>query len=86
MAWKIIFNYQDGGQLKVSNNQRKLSRQMAESYQKQYAKPSNDGGMVYISPYKTCTPIPLADYIAQNGGWCVCGIRYQKNYRPRDWW
>lgn len=67
MAWKIIFNYQDGGQLKVSNNQRKLSRQMAESYQKQYAKPSNDGGMVYISPYKTCTPISLADYIAQNG-------------------
>lgn len=65
MAWKIIFNYKDGGQIKVSNNQRKLTKEMAEHYQKQYAKPSNDGGVVYISPYKTCEPISLDDYIAQ---------------------
>lgn len=65
MAWKIIFNYQDGGQLKVSNNQKKLTKDMAEYYQRLYAKPSNDGGMVYLSPYKTCEPMSLQDYIEQ---------------------
>ena len=67
MAWKIIFNYQDGGQIKVSNNNRKLTKELAEKYQKQSARPSNDGGTVYISPYKTCKPTPLADYINGKG-------------------
>ena len=65
MAWKIIFTYKDGSQLKVSNNQRKLPKDLAEHYQRQYAKPSNDGGMVYISPYKNCEPISLDNYLAQ---------------------
>ena len=67
MAWKIIFNYQDGGQIKVSNNNRKLTKELAEKYQKQYARPSNDGGTVYICQYKTCKPAPLADYINGKG-------------------
>ena len=65
MAWKIIFSYKDGSRLKVSKNQKKLPKDSAEYYQKLYAKPSNDGGMVYISPYNTCKPISLGDYIAQ---------------------
>lgn len=65
MAWKIIFSYKDGSQLKVSKNQKKLSKELAEHYQKLFAKPSNDGGMVYISPYNTCEPIALDNYIAQ---------------------
>lgn len=67
MAWKIIFNYQDGGQIKVSNNNRKLTKELAEKYQQQYARPYNDGGTVYISPYRNCKPTPLADYINGKG-------------------
>lgn len=63
MAWKIVFKYNDGGQIKVSNNGRKLTREIAEHYQKQYAGASSDGGMVYTSPYKTCVPLSLTDYI-----------------------
>lgn len=62
MAWKIKFTYKDGSELKVSSN-KKITKELAEYYQKQFAKPSNDGGMIYISPYKTCTPIALKDYI-----------------------
>ena len=64
MAWKIIFKYNDGGELKVSNSSRKLTKEMAERYRQQYAKPSNDGGTVYTLPYKSCVSIPLADYIS----------------------
>ena len=63
MAWKIIFSYRGGGEIHVSKNQKRLDNATAEYYRKQYAKPWNDGGMVYISPYKTCKPIPLIDYI-----------------------
>ena len=63
MAFKIIFTYNDGGKIVVSNSRQKLTKEIAAHYQKQYAKPSNDGGMVYISPYKNCVPIPLNDFI-----------------------
>lgn len=65
MAWKIIFSYEDGSQLKVGKNQKKLPKDLAEYYKSLYAKPYNDGGMVYISPYKNCEPISLDNYIAQ---------------------
>lgn len=63
MAWKIVFSYQDGGKIEVSKREKKLSKEMAQHYQKQYAKPSNDGGMVYHYPFRQCVPVPLADYI-----------------------
>lgn len=63
MAWKIIFKYKDGGQIKVSNGQRKLTKELAEHYRGMYAKSSNDGGMVYTTPFKSCKPVPLDDYI-----------------------
>ena len=66
MAWKIIFTYHDGGKIGVSNSRVKLSKHIAENYQKRYAKPSNDGGIVFVSPYKTCAPIPLSEYIAKS--------------------
>lgn len=65
MAWKIIFSYNDGSQLKASKNQKKLPKDLAEHYQKLYAKPNNNGGMVYISPYNTCEPMTLDSYIAK---------------------
>lgn len=67
MAWKIVFTYGDKSQIKISNNKKQLSKELAEKYQKQYAKPSNDGGVVYISPFKTCKPVALQDYIDQKG-------------------
>lgn len=67
MAWKIIFTYADGGKIKISNNKKQLPKELAEKYQKQYAKPSNDGGVVYISPFKTCKPVALQKYIDQKG-------------------
>lgn len=65
MGWKIVFNYYDGGQLKISQGgKRTLTKQIAEKYQKEYARrSSNDGGMVYHTPFRTCTPVPLAEYI-----------------------
>lgn len=68
MSWKIIFTYKDGGKLKISNNQKQksLTKELAEHYQKEYAKPSNDGGMVYIAPLKNCVPVPLKDFIAES--------------------
>lgn len=63
MAWKIIFNYQDGGQLKISKSSGKLTKEKAEEYRKEYARRSNDGGTVYTSPYKSCKPISLDEYI-----------------------
>ena len=63
MAWKIIFTYQDKSQLKVSNNKKALTKELAVKYQKAYARPSSDGGIVYISPYKSCTPVGLQEYI-----------------------
>ena len=64
MGWKIIFNYHDGGQIKISKGGKAiLAKHTAERYREDYAKPSNDGGMVYHSPFKTCTPVPLAQYI-----------------------
>ena len=63
MAWKIIFLYSDGSQLKVSSPKKTLPKDLAEHYRKEYAKPGNDGGMVYISPFKNCEPVPLQDYI-----------------------
>lgn len=68
MGWKIVFNYADGGRLKVSSNARGiLTKELAEKYKEQYAKSSNDGGMVYNTPYKSCKPIPLNDYINGKG-------------------
>ena len=68
MAFKIIFTYNDGGKIGVSNSRKKLTKELAEHYQKQYAKPSNDGGMVYIPPYRSCVPVPLDKFIKENGG------------------
>lgn len=65
MAWKIVFTYGDGSQIKISNNKKQLPKELAEKYQKQYARPSNDGGKVYISPFKTSEPVALQDYISR---------------------
>lgn len=67
MVWKIVFTYADGGKIKISNNKKQLSKELAEKYQKQYAKPSNDGGVVYISTSKTCKSVALQNYIDQKG-------------------
>ena len=61
--WKIVFSYKDNSNLIVSGNHKVLPFELAVKYQSQYAKPSNDGGMVYISPYKNNTPISLDEYI-----------------------
>ena len=66
MAYKIIFSYKDGGEIKVSNSHKKLTVVLAKKYQNMYSKPSNDGGMVYIPPYRTCTPVPLNVWINNN--------------------
>lgn len=63
MGFKIIFSYDDGGRITVSNHKQKLTKALAEFYQDRWAKPSNDGGMVYTTPIRTCTPVPLAEYI-----------------------
>ena len=63
MAWKIVFLYKDGGNITVSKREKKLSKEMAKYYQKQYARPSNDGGMVYHHPFRQCAPVPLTEYI-----------------------
>ena len=66
MAFKIVFSYHDGGKIAVSNSSKvKLDKNLAEHYQKLYAKPSNDGGMVYTPPYKNCVPIPLNEFISK---------------------
>lgn len=63
--WKIVFSYSDRSELKISGKHKSLPLELAVKYQKQYAKPSNDGGKVYISPYKDNEPISLSDYISQ---------------------
>ena len=65
MAFKIVFQYQDGGKIEVNNSKKKLTKELAEYYQKQYAKPSNDGGTVYIPPYRSCVPVPLDKFITE---------------------
>lgn len=62
MAWKIVFIYNDGGKLTIRGNQKKLPMDMAKRYLKEYTRPSNDKGNVYLSPFKSCIPIPLAQY------------------------
>lgn len=65
MAFKIVFSYHAGGKIAVSNSKEKLNKNLAEHYQKLYAKHSNDGGMVYIPPYKSCVPVPLKEFISK---------------------
>ena len=66
MAWKIIFKYFDNNTLKISGKHKQLPQDLAEQYFKEYARPGrNDGGMVYISPFKKCEPVPLVNYIKE---------------------
>ena len=63
MAFKIIFKYKDGSEIKISNSSRKLTSELAEKHQNMYANPLNDGGTVCVSPYKACEPTPLNTWI-----------------------
>lgn len=63
MGFKIVFSYDDGSRTTVSNHTQKLTKKLAKFYQDRWARPANDGGMVYTTPIRTCTPVPLAEYI-----------------------
>lgn len=65
MAFKIIFKYKDGSEIKISNSNRKLTSELAKKYQNMYANPLNDGGTVYVSPYKACEPTSLNTWISK---------------------
>lgn len=67
MAWKIVFTFGDRSEIKISNNKKRLTKELAEKYQKIYARPNNDGGKVYVSPFKTSEPVALQDYINKKG-------------------
>ena len=64
MAWKIFFKYNDGRVIGVGGSGKKLPLSSAKEYQKRFAKPDNDGGVVYASTL--CAPsMTLPDYIAE---------------------
>lgn len=61
--WRIIFQYSDGGKIKVSNKGH-ITLEQAEKYYKQYGIYS-DGGFYQESPYKTYEPEHLTKVIAR---------------------
>lgn len=67
MAWKITFNYSDGGRVKITNR-KPLDGENAIRYYLQYGRMS-DGGMYQEYPFCRNEPRKLLDVINELKAW-----------------
>lgn len=60
--WKIIFNYTDGGRLKLTNSVKPIDARLASKYLEMYGR-NSDGGFFQQYPVRKYKAIPLREVV-----------------------